>query len=163
MDSSTLLNLSIKVAFLLGVATSRRRSELHALSMETGHIRWEPDGVRLVPRAGFLVKNQSESFAPPDIFVPDIKSRSSVPEDRLWCPVRALKWYLSRTRSLRTSEAHLFITTSPPHGPASRDTISRWLLSAIRADANVSPSTLVRAHEVCVASTSWAFFPGAYL
>ena len=62
MDCSTLLQLSVKLAFLLAVVTSRRRSELHALSVETGHIRWEPGGVRLVPTTGFLTKNQSSSF-----------------------------------------------------------------------------------------------------
>ncbi|XP_038065583.1 uncharacterized protein LOC119735737 [Patiria miniata] len=163
MGSSTLLQLSVKVSFLLAVATSRRRSELHSLTVETGHIRWEPGGVRLVPKTGFLTKNQSESFSPPDIFVPDIKSFSSVSGDRLWCPVRALKWYIDRTKTLRSGHSQLFITTTPPYRPASRDTISRWLVTAIKSAID-SPTTdsvgSVHAHEVRAASTSWAFFKG---
>ena len=101
IGNATLLQLSIKVVFLLAVATSRRRSELHFLSVATGHIRWEAGGVRLIPVLGFLTKNQSESFMPPDIFVPDIKSFSAVADDKLWCPVRALKWYISNCSSRR--------------------------------------------------------------
>ena len=99
IGSATLLHLSIKVVFLLAVATSRRRSELHSLSVETGHIRWEPGEVCLVPVLGILTKNQSESF-------------SAVADDKLWCPVRALKWYISHTASLRAGHKQLFITTT---------------------------------------------------
>ena len=42
LGGATLLHLSIKVAFLVAVATSRRRSELHSLSVAAGHIRWGP-------------------------------------------------------------------------------------------------------------------------
>ena len=165
MGSSTLLDLSIKVTFLLAVATSRRRSELHSLTIEEGHIRWEPGGVRLIPKLGFLTKNQSESFLPPDIFVADIKSFSSVADDKFWCPVRALKWYISRTKTLRAGHSQLFIATTPPHQPASRDTISRWLISAIRRATDTKTMDTgadgpVRAHDVRAASTSWAFFKG---
>ncbi|XP_033634203.1 uncharacterized protein LOC117295606 [Asterias rubens] len=165
MDCSTLLQLSVKLAFLLAVATSRRRSELHALSVETGHIRWEPGGVRLVPTTGFLTKNQSSSFTPPDIFVPDIKSFSSEAKDKLWCPVRALKWYLNRTKSLRTDHKKLFVTTTPPFRPASQCTISRWIVTAIRSVPGGWPATenTVRAHDVRGVSASWAFFKGVPL
>ena len=163
LGGSTMLHLSMKVAFLLAVATARRRSELHSLSIETGHIRWEPGGVRLIPRIGFLTKNQSESFSPPDIFVPDIKSFSSVPDDKLWCPVRALKWYINRTKPLRAACSQLFISTTLPYGPASRDTIARWLVSAISASTHAPPAGATgsaRAHDIRAASTSWAFFKG---
>ena len=162
MASAMLLQLSIKLTFLIAVATSRLRSELHSLTTEPGHIRWEPGGVRLIPAMGFLTKNQSVTFLPPDIFVPDIKSHSSVRKDKLWCPVRALKWYVSRTELLR-NYPHVFVTSTPPHGPRSRDTITRWLVAAIRSDANVPTSERVTAHEIWAASTSWAFFKGVSL
>ena len=164
LSNASLLHVSIKVAFLLAVATSRRRSELWSLTLEPGHIRWEPHGVRLIPRADFLTKNQSESFTPPDIFLPDIKSFSSVPDDKLWCPVRALKWYLGRTKHLRQGRHDLFLATTPPHRPASRDTIARWLVAAIKAANALSPSqpsNPLHAHEVRAATSSWAFFKGA--
>ena len=159
-----MLHLSVKAAFLLAVASSRRRSEISSLTLEPGHIRWEPGGVRLIPRTDFLTKNQSESFTPPDIFLPDIKSFSAIPEDRFWCPVRALKWYLSRTKSIRQAHNDLFITTTPPYRPASRDTIARWLVTAIKSagdESSAKPSGSVHAHDIRAASASWAFFKGA--
>ena len=39
---STLHNLTIKTVFFLAAATTRRRSELHALTIESGHVgNWE--------------------------------------------------------------------------------------------------------------------------
>ncbi|XP_033633155.1 uncharacterized protein LOC117294748 [Asterias rubens] len=131
--------------------------ELHALSVETGHIRWEPGGVRLVPTTGFLTKNQSSSFTPPDIFVPDIKSFSSEAKDKLWCPVRALKWYLNRTKSLRTDHQKLFVTTTPPFRLASQCTISRWIVTAICYVPGGWPATenAIRAHDVRGVAACW--------
>ena len=39
------------------------------LSVDPGHIRWEPSGVRLVPRAVFIAKNQSSSSHLVEIFL----------------------------------------------------------------------------------------------
>ena len=159
--------MSVKLVFLLAVATSRRGSELQALSIAKGHIRWETSGVRLVPAVGFLTKNQTSSFNPPDIFVPSIGSQSGVLSDKLWCPVRALKWYLSRTKHLRGDNQQLFVTTTRPHSPATRDTIARWVVSAVKfanpnwqapADSHVRQK--LRAHDVRAISTSWAYFRG---
>ena len=114
-SDSSLHNLTIKTAFLLAVATARRRSELHALTLEPGHIRWEPGGVRLIPHLQFLTKNQSINFSPPDIFVPSLTAFSSVAEDKWWCPVRSLKYYIARTQPMRGDVKQLFITTIQPH------------------------------------------------
>ena len=70
--------LSIKAAFLLAITSGNRVSTLHALSIEPGHVRWEPKGVRLVPRADFIAKNQSPASQPVEIFLPSISSFSSV-------------------------------------------------------------------------------------
>ena len=163
LEKASLLDLSVKLAFLLAVATVRRRSELHALTIQPGHIRWEPGGVRLIPDHSFLTKNQTPSFAPPDIFVPTIKSFSSIPEDKLWCPVRALKWYIDRTKTLRGNCHKLFITTTRPYRPASKDTVSRWIVTAIRSTIDGwpnSPGQTPHAHDVRAVSASWAFFRG---
>ena len=69
MGSASLFHLSIKVVFLMAVAMARRRSELHSLTVEDDHIRWGPGGVRLIPRAGFLTKNQSSDFSSPEPFL----------------------------------------------------------------------------------------------
>ena len=37
--------------------------------LDHGHVCWEPLGVRLVPRPGYIAKNQSEASRPVDIFL----------------------------------------------------------------------------------------------
>ena len=43
------------------------------------------------------------------------------------CLVKLFKQYIDVTRSLRGSITSLFITTSKPHRPASKDTFARWI------------------------------------
>ena len=90
LHKASLRFLSIKAAFLVAIASGHRVSTLQALSIHPGHLRWEPNGVRLVPRADFIAKNQSSTSQSVEIFLPSISSFSSVEEDKVWCQVRAL-------------------------------------------------------------------------
>ena len=155
LHSAPLELLTRKTLFLVAVATARRRSCLQALSVKPGHIRFEHHGVRLVPDPAFIAKNQTLDFLPGDLFIPEIASASSVREDRKWCPVRALKWYLHRTKGIRASD-RLFVLPRRPHSAASRDTISRWLSEVISPHA----AERVRAHEVRGQAASRALFAG---
>ena len=78
------------------IASGHRVSTSQALSLEPGHIRWEASGVPLVPRADFNTKNHSSPLV--EIFLPSLSSFSSVSEDKVWCPVRALRWYLVKVK-----------------------------------------------------------------
>ena len=124
LAAASLLNVTIKTRFLVAVASGQRRSTIHAPSLAAGHIRFEPGQVRLIPEASFIAKNQTTSSGPCEIVLPSIPSISSVTGDKLWCPVRALKWYLDRTKTLRNSTC-LFIAMQAPHQAASAVTISR--------------------------------------
>ena len=104
-----------------------------------------------------MAKNQTESFSPTPVFLPKIESISSVPEDRLVCPVRALKWLLHKSKNLRSSDA-LFILPRSPYTAASKDTISKWLIRLIQPHA--SPSETVRAHDIRAQAASTAWFRG---
>ena len=77
----------------MAIASGQRRSELHALSAAPGHIRWERGGVRLIPNPSYVAKNQTASSKPVEIFIQPLSAHSSVSEDKVWCPVRALKYY----------------------------------------------------------------------
>ena len=155
LHSCRLELLTRKVLFLVAAATARRRSCLQALSVRPGHIRFENHGVRLIPDHQFLAKNQTLTFLPGDIFIPEISSASSVREDKKWCPVRALKWYLHRTKEVRTSD-RLFVLPRRPFTAASKDTISRWLTEVITPHAQGT----VRAHQVRGMAASKALFAG---
>ena len=110
LHKASLHCLAIKTAFLVAIASGHRVSTLHALSIEPGHVRWEPAGVRLVPRPDFIAKNQSPSSQSVEFFLPSMSSFSSVEADKAWCPVRALKWYLDRTKDKRSSTS-LFVSS----------------------------------------------------
>ena len=80
-----------------GLHLGHRVSSLKALFIVPGHLRWEASGVRLIPKMGFFAKNQLLKSGSFEIFLPAISTLSLVEEDKVWCPVRALKWYVDRT------------------------------------------------------------------
>ena len=74
--------------------------------------------------------------------------------------MRALLWYLHRTRSIRGSEIGLFISSKRPHKRVAKSTLSSWLVDVIiKADA-ISDSTSPRAHSVRAISSSSAAAKG---
>ena len=165
LSEASLHHLSIKTAFLLAIASGQRRSTLHALSVAPGHLRWEREGVRLIPNSTFIAKNQSESSGTVEIVLKSLKEFSSIVEDKVWCPVRALKWYVDKTRGIRNDHDQLFLISRQPFSPASRETISRWIVEAIRAagsEALLSEDP-PKAHDTRSISTSWALFQGVPL
>ena len=118
--------------FLVAVATSCRRTKLHYLTVLAGHIRGELGGVRLIPSAGFLAKIQSDSLELPDTFVPDLKAFFGGRGRQTLVPCTGIRWYVDRTKSIRTGHKRLFVSTVPPFRPASRDTIACCIVTAIR-------------------------------
>ena len=135
---------------------------LRALSTAPGHIASLPHGVRMVPEPSFLAKNQCLDFLPNPIFIPKLSTFSSVREDKVWCPVRALLWYIDCTKLFRAlGESALFLTHQSPHGRASASTISRWIVEAISFDpASLTGPGTPRAHDVRGVAASMALFRG---
>ena len=163
LHNCSLKYLTLKTVFLVSLASGRRRGAIQALSASRGHLNFLPHGGRLIPEPAFLAKNQTVDFLPHPIFIPKISSFSSVGEDKVWCPVRALSWYVERTKAFRTpTQMALFLTHRAPHGRAS--TISRWIVEAISANPRslTGPGT-PRAHDVRGVAASWALFQGVPL
>ncbi|KAH3700400.1 hypothetical protein DPMN_075376 [Dreissena polymorpha] len=82
------------------MASAKRRSEIHALSIEDSHLRFDSsDGsVTLLCQSGFLAKNQLPSMASKPFKVPSLsRTCGHEDDDRLLCPVRALKFYLKKS------------------------------------------------------------------
>ena len=156
MDNITLEALTHKTLFLVAAASARRRSTLHALTVKQDFLRFDGRGVTLLPDPAFLAKNQSSSFTPEEIFLPDLKRTSTIFEDKFLCPVRALRWYLKRTEVIRGSETRLFLLPRGPHTAASKDTLSRWIKNLIAP--HVTDSQGPRAHDVRGHATSKAWF-----
>ena len=161
LGEASFRDLTIKTVFLLAIASGQRRSALHALSTATGHVRWERGGVRLLPNPSYIAKNQTAASGPVEIFIEPLSTHSSVIEDKVWCPVRALKFYWHRSSPKRMGD-QLFVITKEPFSPASRDTISKWIVAAIQAAGPeaIGPGNVPHAHDTRGISTSWALFNG---
>ena len=161
LAEASLRDVTVKTVFLLAIASGQRRNALHALSTAPVHMRWERSGVRLIPNPSYIAKMQTAASGPVEMFIQPLSVHSSITEDKLWCPVRALKFYWHRTKAKRSGD-QLFIITKEPYSPASRDTISKWIVAAIRAAGSeaLTPVVSPHAHDTRSISTSWALFSG---
>ena len=101
--------LTWKTVFLVALATASRVSEIHALSLDSQHLRFEKDGIRLLPNLKFLAKTQRLGKPWSAMFVPEFNTYATDCRDLLLCPCRAVKMYLKRTKSLRKGEEALFL------------------------------------------------------
>ena len=125
MKDTDLKHLTLKTAFLLALASCKRCSEIHAwVANKVSNLRqWEK--VALFPSSDFIAKNQLaregfQSVSPVTIPALTTIVDRQFKEDRTLCPVRALRYYLYRTKDLRGSRSLLFISfnkgyTSDPY------------------------------------------------
>jgi len=155
--SATIRDVAIKTAFLIALASGRRCSEIHALAI-SDHIIFSRRGVTLHFRPSFLAKNERSNFSAAPVFLPKLDSSSS--NQRFSCPVRALKWYLNKTQSIRGQINHLFITSAKPYRPAARTTISGWIVDAIVRSKAVQGQGRPNAHSVRAMASTTAFHKG---
>ena len=168
LDKASLFYLSVKTVFLVTLAMARRVSEVHALSIDSDHLRFSNlDGsLMLRTQVGFLAKNQLPSKAPDSIIIPRLSNYCKSDNfNHMLCPVRALKIYLKRTKSLRKHRKRLFIPIRGDQDLA-KSTLSRWVRYVIKhaySTISKNPNRLLkpRAHELRAElralSTSWAY------
>ena len=158
LATAPLKSVAIKTAFLVQLASARRVSWVHSCRIDPSHLRWENGGVRLLPSL-LLDKNQSSSFTPSSVFLLSLKEHS--PDDRVHCPLRALKWYLKLTEPLWGAEKALFIISKEPYKKASKGTVAGWVKEAISwAYSHLSREQReqmgIRAHDTRGVATTWA-------
>jgi hypothetical protein len=104
--------VSWKTAFLLALATAKRRSELRAFSYRVLHPEnWS--SVTLVPLPEFVA--MTEVPGRPDTRLQEVTLQGlasfvgDLEEDRTLCPVRAVKIYLSQFKDIRAGRKELFV------------------------------------------------------
>ena len=143
--------LSMKTVFLLSLATAKRVSEIQALSSSVG---WQRVDAVLSYVPSFRAKTESSSNPlPRHVVVKDLSSLVGMEPERFLCPVRALRYYLERTKDRRGLGDRLFVSTLDLSKPISKAFISRLIkeliLSAHReVDEADLPIFRVRAHDV---------------
>ena len=108
MKDTDLKHLTLKTAFLLALASGKRRSEINAwVPNKVSNLgQWEK--VALFRSSDFIAKNQiaregSQSVSPVTIPALTTIVDRQFKEDRTLCPVRALRYYLDQTKDLRGS------------------------------------------------------------
>ena len=119
------------------MASGKRRSEIHPwVANKVSNLgQWEK--VALFPSSDFIAKNQlaregSQSVSPVTIPALTTIVDRQFKEDRTLCPVRALRFYLDRTKDLRGSRSLLFISFKKGHTSDIRPaTLSSWLKQTI--------------------------------
>ena len=124
--------------------------------------------IALFPSSDFIAKNQlaregSQSVSP--VTVPALTTivDRQFKEDRTLCPVRALRYYLDRTKDLRVARSLLFISFKKGHTSDIRPaTLSSWLKQTIllcykQADQQALDLVQVKAHDIRAFAASKAF------
>ena len=170
MKDTDLKHLTLKTAFLLALASGKRRSEIHAwVANRVSNLgQWEK--VALFP-SDFIAKNQlvregSQSVSPVTIPALTTIVDRQFKEDRTLCPVRALRYYLDRTKDLRGSWSLLFISFKKGHTSDIRPaTLSSWLKQTIllcykQADQQALDLVQVKVHDIRAFAASKAFYGG---
>ena len=106
MRKASLKCLTFKTVFLLGLGSGKRRSEIHAWLYKNIRHQENWSQVSLYPSPIFLSKNQLALEGPAcvaPVVIPALGPSldKSLTEDKSLCPVRALRYYLDRTKDLR--------------------------------------------------------------
>ena len=120
MKDTDLKHVTLKTAFLLALASGKSCSEIHAwVANKVSNLgQWEK--VALFPSSDFIAKNQLareslQSVSP--VIIPALTTivDRQFKENRTLCPVRALRYYLDRTKDLRGSRSLLLISFKKEH------------------------------------------------
>ena len=161
LTSTSLLNLSKKTLFLSALALAKRVGELQALSSSVG---FSSEGAVLSYLPMFRAKNHASCKNLPRFFcLKQLAHLVPHEEEALLCPVRSLRAYLDRTKSLRgNSHKNLFCPVQCPESPMSKNAIS-YLLRTLIKEAHqelredLMPVLKVKPHEIRAVATSVNF------
>jgi len=158
-------DLTKKTMFLMSLASGKRRSEVAALVADHRHLQFA-DGyaiVTLIPAITFWTKTQPSSRPSDTWTFPSPSQLVGHDDDRLLCPVRALRYYLDRTKDdkQRGPGSQLFLPLSPDVKTTTPKMVSRLICNTIfraylgddhPADTD---NARITAHEVRALAASW--------
>ena len=141
---SSLKSLTLKLAMLIALVSAQRGQSLHMLD-----IQFMKEGDSFFEFAlPEHIKQSRPGYKVPSVLL------QAYPADQSLCVFTHLKEYLQRTKLLRGTETKLFLSHAKPHHRASRDTISRWICSAM-TEAGVDVTTF-KPHSTRAAAASKA-------
>ncbi len=169
LQSVELKFLSMKTLLLTALASIKRVGDLQAFSVDEWCLEFgsADSSATLKPRPGYVPKVPTTPFRDQVVNLQALPLEEADPALALLCPVRALRQYMDRTQSFRTSE-QLFVYYGGQHkGKAvSKHRMAHWILDTITLayEAQGVPCPLrLRAHSTRGVASSWALARGASL
>ncbi len=169
LDSVELKYLSAKTALLTALTSIKRVGDLQAFSVSEECLVFGPDYSHVVlrPRPGYVPKVPTTPFRDQVVNLQALPSEEADPALALLCPVRALRIYVDRTRSFRSSEQLLVCYGGQQKGKAvSKQRLAHWIVDAIALayQSQGEPCPVgVRAHSTRSVASSYALAHGASL
>ena len=156
LSQASFCALTLKTLFLLALATAKRVGELQALSSVVTFVAGDAC-LSYIPQ--FVAKSESLTRSIPHSLVKSLADfAAGLVTDLLLCPVRALRLYLLRARSLSPGRHRLFVSPRRPSRAMSKNAVTFFLREVISATGAARPQVgSLRAHEVRSVSTSVAF------
>ena len=126
LSPASFRTLTLKTLFLLALATAKRVGELQALSSIVTFVAGDAY-LSYIPQ--FVTKSESLTRSIPRSFLVTSLAdfAAGLNTDLLLCPVRALRLYLLRARSLSPGRHHLFVSPRHPSCAMSKNAVSFFL------------------------------------
>ncbi len=161
--------LSMKTLLLTALASIKRVGDLQAFSVDESCLEFGPadSSATLRPRPGYVPKVPTTPFRDQVVNLQALPLEEADPALALLCPVRALRQYVDRTQSFRTSEQLFVCYGGQQKGNAvSKQRMAHWIVDAITLayEAQGVPCPLrLRAHSTRGVALSWVLAHGASL
>ncbi len=135
LQSVELKFLSLKTVLLSALATVKRVGDLQAFSVDDSCLEFGPADSHVVlrPRPGYVPKVPTMPFRDQVVNLQALPREEADPAIALLCPVRALRIYVDRTQSFRTSDQIIFVCFGGQQkGRAvSKQRLAHWIVEAI--------------------------------
>ena len=157
LGNASFVDLTKKTLFLVSLASVKRVGELRAVSAKVAK---KGDNLVLSYVPSFVAKTESQSNPLPRHFeVKALSDFAGQSQERLLCPVRALKFYLQAISTFHPRPSHLFVSPKCKCKPLSVNAISYFLRQVIeKGDGSFAGDTFrYRAHSIRGVGTSLAF------
>ncbi len=161
--------LSLKTVLLTALTSIKLVGDLQAFSVSEEYLVFGPvySHVVLRPRPGYVPKVPTMPFRDQVVNLQALPSEEADPALALLCPVRALRIYMDRTRSIRSSEQLFVCHGGQQKGKAvSKQRLTHWIVEAVALayQSQGEPCPLgVRAHSTRSVASSHALVHGASL
>ncbi len=156
-------NLAAKTVFLLLLATSRRRGDIHAIDPK--RVIFKTNYAILEPLPGYIPKVRANAEREARYQPMVVRSLTTITNDQAeltLCPVRALRAYEKVASERVPDRAQFFISTRADKRLVKKNTISAWVVKLIRSAYSSATSEDCRlaqasVHEVRAIATSLAY------